>query len=177
MRLTTSLSDVDRTDGRYSWALLLLTVATSALAQPMGTDSGPPANLRAGALQSTVELMWRASPTFRSQCARLAAEPTLHVSLWLDPFHPIANERAHAEISRVRGRLTHADIVFFDARDAVELIAHELEHIVEQIDGVRLREVVCGSHHLVVSNRESCRAIEMGKHVAAEVEKTEAVRK
>ena len=49
--------------------------------------------------------------------------------------------------------LTRADIVFFDARDAVELIAHEMEHIIQQIDGVRPREAVYGSHHVRVTNR------------------------
>src|SRR5262245_58624153 len=102
--------------------VVVLTVPGLVLAQMRSQqDARIPPNLNAGALQSTVELMWRASPTFRSQCARLAAEPTLRVSLWIDPFHPIANERAHAVISRVHGRLTHADIVIFDARDAVEL--------------------------------------------------------
>ena len=72
--------------------------------------------------------------------------------------------------------LTHADIVVFDARDAVELIAHEMEHIIEQIDGAQLREAVCGSHHMFVTDRESCRAIEIGKRVADEVA-SEAVRK
>jgi hypothetical protein len=141
---------------------------------PLDTGDHLPPNLKAGVLQPTVELMWRSSPTFRSQCARLAAEPTLQVSLWIEPFHPIAGERAHTEISRVRGRLTHADIVFFDARDAVELIAHEMEHIIEQIDGVHLQEAVCGITHTRVSAHESCRAIEIGRRVAREVEESRA---
>ena len=162
---------------RFVCVVVALTVPSLVFAQVTSkNDARIAPNLEAGALQPTVERMWRSSPTFRAQCARLAAEPTLRVSLWIDPFHPLASERAHAEISRVRGRLTHADIVLFDARDAIELIAHELEHIIEQIDGVRLREAVCGSHHVVVTDRQSCRAIEMGKRVAAEVEETEVVR-
>ena len=163
---------------RFVWVVVALTVPSLLLAQVASEDGARiPPNLETGTLGPTVERMWRSSPTFRAQCARLAAEPTLRVSLRIEPFHLIADERAHAEISRVRGTLTQAYIVLFDARDAVELIAHEMEHIIEQIDGVRLREAVCGPHHVGVTAQESCRAIETGKRVAAEVEKTETVRK
>jgi len=137
----------------------------------MGTDAGPPANLKAGAFQATVELMWRASPTFRNQCTRLAATPGLQVFVRAEIQRVLPSARAHTEISRTRGILTHADVVLLDTRNVIELIAHELEHIVEQIEHVQLNETVCDGHRPVAAS-ESCRAIEIGRRVAKEVEES-----
>jgi hypothetical protein len=150
-------------------ALFVLTVDGSTFAQlPRDSSTGVPSNLDGGAFQSTVEAMWRFSPTFRNQCTRLAAKPRLRVSVRIETSRPISVVRARTEISRVRGTLTRAEIVLLTPRDAIELIAHEIEHIIEQLDGLRLSEAVCESHQQVRAG-ESCRAIEAGKRVAKEV--------
>jgi hypothetical protein len=139
-------------------------------------DASIPRNLDAGAFQATVELMWRLSPTFRQQGARLAAEPRLRVLIRIESSHSPSAARARTEISRVRGIVTRADVVLVRAGDAIELIAHEIEHIVEQIEGLSLRESACDAGRLVTA-KESCRAIEMGKRVAGEVEGGQVDRK
>lgn len=139
------------------------------------STGGLPPNLDAGAFRPTVELMWRASPTFRGQCARLAGKPRLRVVVRIDSSRSLPAARAHTEISRVHGTVTHADIVVSDARNAVELIAHEVEHVIEQIDGLRV-EAVCDSNRGAGAG-ESCRAIEAGRRVAAEVEENGPSRK
>jgi hypothetical protein len=167
-----SSRDVHRTGRHCFWALLLLTVTTPALAQfPLGTGTGPPANLKAGAFQTTVDLMWRASPTFRNQCGRLAARPGLRVLVRAEMPQVFPSVRARTEISRAQGTLISADVVLLDTRNVIELIAHELEHIVEQIEHVHLSETVCDGGWLV-SASESCRAIEIGRRVAREVEES-----
>lgn len=87
----------------------------------------------------------------------------------MESSRPITLVRARTEISRVRGALTRADIVLLAARDAIELIAHEIEHIIEQLDGVPLSDPVCNAYRQVRAG-ESCRAIAAGGRVLAEVE-------
>lgn len=85
-----------------------------------------------------VESMLRGSPTFRRQCVRIAGAPTLSVYLVVDPPARRHSVRATTRLTRDdRGRLSAAvNISPFD--DTRELIAHELEHIIEQLDGVDL---------------------------------------
>jgi|RhiMethySRZTD1v2_1073278.scaffolds.fasta_scaffold45763_6 hypothetical protein len=52
--------------------------------------------------------------------------------------------RAHSQISTGKsGRVFRADIVLISPRDTVELIGHEIEHVIERVAGVRLREQGC----------------------------------
>jgi hypothetical protein len=61
---------------RFARVLLALTIPVTTFAQnPSDIGGGPPPNLNSGAFQSTVELMWRASPTFRGQCACVGNRP------------------------------------------------------------------------------------------------------
>jgi len=64
-----------------------------------------------------------------------------------------------------------AQIVLASPSDTVELIAHELEHLIEQLDGADVsdRRVVAGTHSSGHAY-ESGRAIEAGQRVAREVD-------
>jgi Tol biopolymer transport system component len=69
------------------------------------------------------------------------------------------------------GRLVSVDIHLTNFDDPVELIAHELEHVIEQLDGIDLE---AHARTGTVSKREdgafeTRRAIEIGKRVAREV--------
>ena len=88
--------------------------------------------------QSTVDAMQRLSATFRRQMARVAAEPLLTVVLDGDLPPPGQRALAVTNVSRdADGRLRA--MIRIGARDrAVELIAHELEHVIEQLDGIDL---------------------------------------
>jgi hypothetical protein len=132
--------------------------------------TGVPANLKGGLFQSTLQTMWMRSPMFRRQCARIATERTLTVQLRAEGTPRPGSPRARTEFSRRHGALTRADIVISDARDRVELIAHELEHVIEQIEGVRIAEQRCAPDGFVTSVHESCRAIEVGQRIAREVQ-------
>lgn len=133
-------------------------------------DSGPPANLEGGAFQSLVARMWQDSPTFRRQCLRLRAARTLTVIVRADL--PRTDVRAITSIQRRQGDLVRAEVVLFSLREASELIAHEIEHVIEQLDGVVLKRDECGQGVTRDGKiGESCRAVEAGRRVVREIER------
>jgi hypothetical protein len=130
----------------------------------------PPPALIAGTLRPLIESMLRRSPTFRRQCQRLAS-PRLHaVSLNHEVLRGV---RAITQMTMVDGRMS-AMVRLGSGDDDVELIAHEIEHIIEQLDGVDLpaRSALPGTGvYLCSSGRptfETVRAIRAGRRVAQE---------
>ena len=146
------------------------------LADPSPDDVGLPGNLMVPPLyREMVESMRQRSATFRRQCLRIAAASRLTVVLEAGP--PPAHMRALAwtRVARVDGRL-EAVIRLGKDYPAPGLIAHELEHVIEQLDGVDLQrkarlestgvhECVCGS----ASAFETARAVRAGYQVASEM--------
>ena len=79
--------------------------------------------------------------------------------------------RAITSIQRRRGDVVRAEVVLFSLREANELIAHEIEHVIEQLDGVVPKRDDCGSGVTRDGKpTESCRAVEAGRRVVREVE-------
>ena len=127
-------------------------------------------------LKPIVTEMCQRAPTFRRQVVRLARHRGLGVRVSLGP--PVANGRARARttMTRVDGQLHSAivDVPFGDAALVVELVAHEFEHILEQLDGVDLNAWAgrSGVERLGRSNRdgpfETERARQVGRVVAVE---------
>jgi hypothetical protein len=120
--------------------------------------------------------MWHRSPTFRRQIARLAAHPSLVVTI--NPWPGVAASRNRARTSFVRKNLTlvRADVEVHPLRldMLVETIAHELEHVLEQLDEVDLTRSVdrqgvraAGPRHRP-TEFETERARRVGKIVAVE---------
>lgn len=122
-------------------------------------------------LQPFVDSMWERSPTFRRQCRRLAAERDVRVRLLLDDLlgRPLSF-KASSRVSR-HGAGLSADIHVGPSPEAIEHIAHELEHVVEQLDGVDLqaRAASEAAWKSGDSSYETRRAIETGRRVAREV--------
>lgn len=86
---------------------------------------------------SMLESMLRRSPTFRRQCLRIAAERSLTVRIEIAPAASGYDARATTRITRNdQNQLTAMVQIKF--KDIEELIAHEFEHIIEQLDGVDL---------------------------------------
>ena len=80
--------------------------------------------------------MWRDSPTFRRKCQRVSAERGFVVKLVAHTSKGPSSVCGSTEMSRTNARLTVARVVIFSPVGTVELIAHEIEHIIEQLDGV-----------------------------------------
>jgi Tol biopolymer transport system component len=78
--------------------------------------------------------------------------------------------RAFTRLSDKRAGAT-AHMVIWSPAEAIELIAHELEHVIEHLDGAERTVDTCGRGHAVGPEKkyETCRAIEAGRRVAREV--------
>ena len=108
-------------------------------AEAIPTQLAAPGNIVVPPLyRPLVEAMLRGSPTFRRHCLRLSAEPTVTVVLVIGPHAQRSDLRATTRMKwTANGSLT-AFVDIPPLKDLEELIAHEFEHIIEQLDGVDL---------------------------------------
>ena len=136
-----------------------------------------PANVAlAATLQPVVDLMLRQSATFRRQCSRIGRTQGLAVTLQygLEIGRSASGGTATTTVTRQPGGRIEAVVQLGTLDNHVELIAHEFEHILEQVDEVDLsamasrpatgvRMVGAGGHF------ETERAIAIGRQVSDEV--------
>jgi predicted GNAT family acetyltransferase len=161
----------------WSWPAL-----AAAQTDEPGTQNGscaaPLGALRVqGELQRVVHTIWHRSPTVRRQLARIASEGTLVITLGYCSNACPTGVAARTQISLENGVLRRATVeISIEGRGAAaELVAHELEHILEQLDGVDLRKLATSrraSDHGVReqngSHYETERARQVGLRAAAE---------
>jgi hypothetical protein len=126
--------------------------------------------------RGVIDQMLSRSPTFRRQCARIASASNLTIELSSVPARTDLHTPASTRIERRPGGRLHAAMAVAPVGRSAELIAHELEHVIEQLDGISLREkaqvVASGVRHCNCDGREAfetTRAILTGLRVAAEV--------
>lgn len=129
--------------------------------------------------QDVVNEMLRRSPTFRAQCSRIASATHLHVVVAKSLLPP--PDGAMTDISRTPDGRIDADVQVGTLGDMTLLIAHEFEHIIEQLDGVDLPAMAARTGTGVSVNArsghfETQRAIEAGQRVAREVSRLVARR-
>jgi hypothetical protein len=115
--------------------------------------------------------MWRGSATFRRQWIRIAAA-RVQVVITLDKA-PNDDTRAHSEISRKAGLRVRISLRLVD-REAIALLAHEIEHVLEQLDDVDLAGALASKVHGASATGsppvfETRRAVVVGRLVAGEV--------
>lgn len=119
-------------------------------------------------LRAAADLAWRASETFRNQCRTLAAAgAVMIVQKSSDLWGADARIGLSEGVTVARIRVSHKAT----AMEAIELIAHELEHVVEYVEGVKLLlEARRGSRvKLLAGAFETERAVDAGRRVAREV--------
>ena len=118
-----------------------------------------------------LEAMVRKSPTFRRQCQRLAHTEAVTVRLRLASTSSGPMARARTNIVRGPDGLV-AMVEIRVLEDAAELIAHEIEHVIEQIDGVDLKKQSLhpgkGVTECQDGSFETIRAVRVGQLVAQE---------
>jgi hypothetical protein len=139
------------------------------------TDVGIPANFELpSSFVRLVESMLQRSPTFRLQCRRIANAGHLEVTLRVAGNRRIERARAVTRIVKEKHRL-HASIEVLSLEGLPELIAHELEHVIEQLDGIDLpsRAARSGGDVRPSSGEafETTRALRVGRTVAEELER------
>ena len=125
-------------------------------------------------LEPIVHEMWHRSPTFRRQVARLADESALVVTIAIRRVESSSGPRARTRVTRERGLLRRAQVEVKQAGEMnlVELIAHELEHVLEQLDNVNLPQAARGQGVTIRDEGEpwfeTARARQVGRAVASE---------
>ncbi len=140
--------------------------------------SPPPNFIVTPEFRPVVTLMLRRSHTFRRQCQRIANAPHATVALQRARSPMPGGVRARTQMVRADAGALHAAIGVPALDDDVELIAHELEHIIEQLDDIELATAASRTNTgVVVSAKdqpvfETRRAIQVGLNVAREVRRT-----
>ena len=152
-------------------AVLLLMFGGSSAAEPQQCPSRLPANLElAHDLARVLTRIYDRSPAFRAQCERIAVADNLLVTVRIDTRMP-SRCRAYTRVYR-RAHYIRADVHVPPGRHLTELVGHEFEHVLEQIEGLDLRTLarVKGSGVREVDGRafETDRAQAAGRVVAAE---------
>jgi hypothetical protein len=105
-------------------------------------QSAPPFNIDPGMLRSQfIELLQR-SATFRRQCARIASTRVLRVTLRVRASLTERGAQALTIVDRYETGAIRADVTLLLGRNYLEMLAHEFEHILEQVDGVVLGDEV-----------------------------------
>jgi len=148
---------------------------SAASAIPIGGDIPPNMHVSAIYRPLVVKMLSR-SPTFRRQMLRIAAATQLSVAL--QPARPSTHQglRATTQFSRKNEETLSANIEIVQMKDDVELIAHELEHVIEQLDGVDLAATLRRPDSGVYATGDSgdlfetTRAKRIGLQVAREVQ-------
>jgi Tol biopolymer transport system component len=156
-------------------AFLVATELVGPVAASQGEIDDEPAGVRnlevAPALHPVFERLRESSPTFRRQCARIAASKHLRVKVLPDDQPRRPSIDARSAFTFEGGALTSADVYVDPSPDAAWLVAHEFEHILEQLDGVNLGEQA--DSEAVWRNGENSfetrRAIEAGQRVFREL--------
>jgi hypothetical protein len=117
-------------------------------------------------LREYVELAWTHSPTFREQCRQLGAARAMVLVRSSE-----ATSRAEARIGRTDDGVIVACVGVRRSREVIEFIAHELEHVLERIDGVNFLDVKRPGAGVSASGGafETTRADATGRRVAQEV--------
>ncbi len=140
-------------------------------------DDDIPRNLIVAPMfRAHVQMMRAVSPTFRQQCIRIAHESRLTVVLESEATTVSTEARAFTTITRERNDGLRALVRIKQREHVTELIAHEIEHVIEQLDGVDLRSMAamnasgvrqcrCGE----TNSFETVRAVLAGQQVAREV--------
>jgi hypothetical protein len=84
-------------------------------------------------LLGVIEEGWKRSPTLRQQCEDLGAARAVIVLAW---GKTDSQSHATTEIQRDSGGVVAARVTIPPVHNALELVAHELEHVLETVRGV-----------------------------------------
>lgn len=131
------------------------------------------------ALLPSIKVMLKASPTFREQCRRVATTRLLYVRLRVNGWLADLRFRALTRILRFRSGVVIAEMELRTSWAPEEWIAHEFEHVLEQVDRVSLVDLAARSGSVWRTSDdsfESERAIQAGRTVAAEVRRRQGGR-
>jgi hypothetical protein len=118
-------------------------------------------------------VMLKRSPSFRQQCYLIGEAHHLQITIRIVVGVPGSNCRARSEVTRYSaGRIMFQTLLVAARRDTVEVIAHEFEHALEQIEGIDLKSLARiagkGVYRLGDGSFETERAMKAGQRIAQE---------
>lgn len=160
---------------------LLLHSPTSSALELLIPDAGAsaPAARHASAivfvddqLRPIIDDLLARSPAFRRQWQRPLREPRLSITLELVHANQIVDAHAATKVSAHPDGSLHAVVAIPGGRRLAELIAHEVEHVLERLDGVRVATRHAMGDPTVrraSGTFETARAVLVGQLVAAEI--------
>jgi hypothetical protein len=157
--------------------LLLYALCLTAAAQSDDAQPHEAARLPANLVMNKhdrplVEKVWRRSATFRRQCERIAQASELTVKLSFNPkLSAPGGCQCHA-LTTTDPAYKRILVRIFHLEHAAEMLGHEFEHVVEQLEGLKLRTLAATKGARVYENLngsfETRRAILAGRQVKAE---------
>lgn len=118
-----------------------------------------------------VDDLLRRSPSFRQQWRVLVTSPRLEVRLRLVFESPVAESHAATTFRRLPNGAVLADAAIPAGRRVPELLGHEVEHILEHLDGARVHAQHAlgdASIRRRAGSFETARAALVGRQVMAE---------
>jgi hypothetical protein len=122
--------------------------------------------------QDVVRAMLTLSPTFRAQCARIAAAPHLRVVMRLDLRSHGRGYGARTTFTFGQAGEVMARIEFVAGVNYAPIVGHEFEHVLEQLDRWHLPGMAAGGdgvHEIAPGIYETQRAIRAGHRVESEM--------
>jgi hypothetical protein len=132
-----------------------------------------PTNVHAApSLLHLLSRMARLSPTFRAQCNQIAQRRGLIVRMRYAGLRDDRPFNARTVVRRHQYGAVIAEVDLYVPLDPVEIVAHEFEHLVEQIEGADLHRLARTRGSGVIEVRrgefETRRAVDAGRRVLAE---------
>jgi hypothetical protein len=141
------------------------------------TDGRLPPNVQVhSSLQRQVQEMLQRSEDFRRQCGELAANPTVYVRVRVSSIGMPARYCARSVVLRMTdGPL----LIFVEIERTVnwaEWLAHEFEHVLEQAEGLRLKDLRARKDSWESGDAvfETARAIGVGRAVRKQMRRKPA---
>jgi hypothetical protein len=124
--------------------LFLCSFSTSISNVPTGLPTGFPTNIVVQAeLRAAVAQLWEGSPTFRAQCQKIGEHKRYRVAVVIEPSLSLSRSfRAQCVMRAYSSGFVTARVMVPRSLHVTELIPHELEHIVEHIEGVNVKRNV-----------------------------------
>lgn len=154
---------------------MLFVSGLAAQAQGMSEEACAiiPANIEVSRpLRGAIERALHRSETLRRQCAIIGRSASVRVVIVA--VRALVGCRARATIRRHEFGALHAAIEIPVPGDYAELLAHELEHVIEQMEGLNLpalaRRGAPGIQEVAIGAFETQRARETGRAAAREMQ-------
>jgi hypothetical protein len=151
--------------------VFFLSPALGAQQQAGACVTAIPSNVDAGVFAHDMIALLRRSDTFRAQCERLAESPRVRVKIAIT--FGLNSGRAQTAIHRFSSGAIRADVMVQFGENYNELLAHEFEHVLEQLEGVDLRHEAAEGRAWVLPGGvfETRRAFATGVQVLRESER------